>query len=174
MTPRASFLNYDEGDYFITLCTKDKMHFFGEIDSDGMHLSRIGTHVEKLLKSAHVFCDYVEVPLYVVMPNHVHLIVRICKEFSSSEVETGIIQRVPNPALRANPTCQRHVPTLSKYINSFKGAVTKYAKSCNTDFAWQGRYHDHFIRGVKDGNNIWEYILNNVARWQEDCFYTNS
>ncbi len=173
-SPRASFLNYDEGDYFVTICTKDKVHYFGEIYGGGMHLNKIGSHVDKLLKSAHSFCDYVEVPIYVVMPNHVHMIVSICKEFTMDEVNTGMIQRAPNPVFRANPTCQRHVPTLSNYINSFKGAVTKYARSCNMDFAWQKRYHDHLIRGTKDGNNIWNYILNNVARWQDDCFYRNS
>lgn len=39
------------------------------------------------------------------------------------------------------------------------------------EFAWQPRYHDHKIRGVQDGNNISDYIENNVYNWESDCFY---
>lgn len=169
-TPRAKFLDYDRGEYFVTICAKDKKHYFGEILNGEIFLSEIGEYVKGLLKSANLLCDYVDVTLFVVMPNHIHLLVNICKDHSSVETEIGIVQRSPNPSLRANPTCQRHVPTLSKYVNSLKGAVTKYAGVLGIEFEWQSRYHDHLIRGIKDRNNISKYIVNNVAKWQEDCF----
>ena len=167
-TPRARHIDYDYGDYFITICTKDWKHYFGTIENSEMQLSVIGLFLNEQLLNCDKFCSNIEIPLFVVMPNHIHIIVSI----QDSEVSSGFEQRAPNPSLSANSTCQRHVPTLSKYISSLKGAVTRYAKSRGLDFVWQSRYHDHLIRGNRDGNNISEYILNNVANWDRDCFNT--
>lgn len=171
-SPRAKFLDYDGGDYFITICTGNKKQYFGKISDGEMHLSEIGLFVESQLKSASEYCKDIEIPLFVVMPNHIHAIVSVsCNDIPLKYIDGNLQQRSPNPTLRANPTCRRHVPTLSRYISSLKGSVTKFAKSHNLEFGWQPRYHDHYIRGNNDGNRISDYILNNVARWQEDCFF---
>lgn len=170
-TPRANFISYDYGDYFITICTKGKQHFFGKIVEGSMILSDVGNFLDTQLSQCNTYIKEIEIIQYVIMPNHLHAIVRVDAKIPDSEIDTELLQRNPNPALRANPTCQRHVPTLSKYINSLKGIVTKYAKTNNIEFGWQSRYHDYLIRGTKDGNNISEYISSNVAKWQYDCFY---
>lgn len=170
-TPRAKFLDYNGGDYFITICTQNRKHYFGEIYCDRMHLSSIGEFVEMQLSSASHFSKDIDVPLFVVMPNHIHAIVSVSgKEIHAIFNNGDIDQRCPNPSLRANPTGQRHIPVLSRYISSFKGAVTKFARVHDFEFNWQSRYHDHFIRGSYDGKRIAEYIMNNVANWQKDCF----
>lgn len=176
-SPRANFLDYDEGTFFVTICTKNRSHFFGEIANGEMQLSEIGKYVDLQLQSASVYCEDIEVPLFVVMPNHIHAII-CCRDMPSvclvgNNMEANIQQRNPNPSLRANPTCQRHVPTLSRYLSSLKGAVTKFAKLHNMNFGWQARYYDHYIRGNHDGNRVSEYIINNVANWQKDCFFEN-
>lgn len=84
--------------------------------------------------------------------------------------EENIEQRNPNPSLRPKIDSKRKVALLSKYVSSLKGSVTKFAKAKGIDLKWQGRYHDHYIRGPHDGNNISEYIVNNVYRWESDCF----
>lgn len=177
-SPRAKFLDYDGGAYFITICTRKRSCYFGEIYDGEMRLSKIGKFAELQLSSASGFCREIDVPLFTVMPNHIHAIVVVTRRDMPSAcvqppafIDGNLLQRAPNPMSRANPTCQRHVPTLSRYISSFKGSVTKYAKSQGLDFGWQSRYHDHFIRGVHDGNKISEYIINNVAAWREDCFF---
>lgn len=176
-SPRANFLDYDEGIFFVTICTKNRSCFFGEIANGEMQLSEIGKYVDLQLRSASVYCEDIEVPLFVVMPNHIHAII-CCRDmpsacFDGNIMEANIQQRNPNPSLRANPTCQRHVPTLSRYLSSLKGTVTKFAKLHNMNFGWQARYYDHYIRGNHDGNRISEYIINNVANWQRDCFFEN-
>lgn len=171
-TPRASFLDYDGGDYFITICTKNKKHYFGEIYDAEMHLSEIGEFVEQQLNTASQHSEAISVPLFVVMPNHIHAIIRVnCRDMPLACSDGDARQRSPNPSLRINSTSQRHVPALSRYISSLKGVVTKFAKSHLKEFEWQSRYYDHYIRGPRDGNNISDYIMNNVARWQFDCFY---
>lgn len=169
---RAKFLDYDGGNYFITICTKGRKHYLGEIYNEEMHLSNIGKYITSQLDSASELCRDIDVPLYVVMPNHIHAIVCVNRrDMPSACLEGDTQQRSPNPALRANPTCQRHVPALSRYVTSLKGAVTKYAKAHNLEFGWQSRYHDHFIRGDKDGNKISDYIISNIANWHNDCFF---
>ncbi len=58
-------------------------------------------------------------------------------------------------------------PTVSRVVQQLKGVVTKQIGHC----IWQKLFHDHVIRNEKDYSKIWEYIDNNPARWQEDCFY---
>ncbi len=170
-SPRAMFLDYDGGDFFITICTKNKKHYFGEIHDGAMHLSDIGIFIDNQLTNAHNICCNIAIPIHIVMPNHIHAIVRLLKETTECEDSN---QRNPNPMQRPNPTCQRHVPTLSRYINSFKGAATKYARSSGIPLEWQTRYHDHLIRTVHEGNRIAEYIANNVENWNTDRFFGRS
>lgn len=170
-SPRACFLDYDQGDFFITICTTGRKHFFGEITDGEMHLNSLGKFVESQLSEANQFCPDLQIPLFVVMPNHIHAVIQIVGKELLNQSDSDLLQRSPNPSERANPNLTRHIPTLSKYIASFKGAVTKHAKALGIDFGWQTRYHDHLIRGSFDGNRIAEYIQNNPARWEKDCFY---
>ena len=87
------------------------------------------------------------------MPNHLHMIIHIDTEEKNT--------RLPK---------QR--TALSVIVGGLKQSITCFAKRNNLMFGWQGRYHDHIIRGVQEVNRIEEYILNNVARWADDCFYS--
>lgn len=166
-SPRALWIDYDMGLFFITICTKNRIHFFGKIHNGEMILSRIGEIVEYELSNPDKHHSDIDIPLFVVMPNHIHAIIEIN---TNRTYDIPAEQRNPNPALRANPDMARHVPTLSKYIASFKSAVTRQARLMDINFAWQSRYHDHLIRNNRDCKNISEYILNNPSMWDKDCF----
>ena len=132
-----------------------------------MHLSKEGEILKNELGNPNIHHKNIEIPLFVVMPNHFHAIV-VCGDIACDVCSNE--QRNPNPSQRPNPDMARHVPTLSRYIASLKSAVSKQIHIFNKDFAWQSRFHDHLIRGNKDGNKIAEYIENNVAKWDSDCF----
>lgn len=172
-TPRARFLDYEEGMYFVTICTKDRVHYFGRICEDMMCLSEIGEFLSTQLQKATDYCCDVEVPLFVVMPNHLHAMVLVKNHREEHYVKGQrdfLKVRTPNPLQRPYETCQRHVPTLCRYVNSLKGAVTKFAKANDMQFGWQPRFHDHLIRDNHECELITDYIQNNVARWAKDCF----
>lgn len=160
-SPRATFHDYSGGHYFITVCTADKRHYFGEIKHGEMLLNTIGEFCQQQLETVSLHYPYASIPLFVVMPNHIHAI--ICIE--ATDVRQ---QRMHEP----------YIPTkrsaLSVVVGGIKREVTMFARRNNLDFAWQGRYHDHIIRGSHDGNHIAEYIQNNVARWTQDCFNNNT
>ena len=63
---------------------------------------------------------------------------------------------------------------LSVAIGGIKSAVTKFANENNINFAWQTRFHDHIIRNQDEMNRIADYIENNPARWDADCFNKNN
>ena len=149
-SPRADFHDYSGGDYFITICTLDKKHYFGSIFNNEMNLSDIGVYCYSQINEIPKHFQYAEVPLFVVMPNHIHAIIHIDADNNIPESRTA----------------------LSVIIGGLKRAVTMYARRNNIEFGWQNRYHDHIIRGNHDGNRIAEYILNNVALWDKDCFNT--
>ena len=64
--------------------------------------------------------------------------------------------------------------TLGDIINLYKGTVTRVARKLpglSEIVIWQGRYHDHIIRGDGDLKHIREYIYQNPARWRDDRFF---
>ena len=120
--------------------------------NDAMLFNEIGTVADKKLGELHIHYKYVNVLQYVVMPNHIHAIIRIAEPLDAPE---------------CIPTTRQ---ALGIVIGGYKQAVTMYARRNNIEFGWQARFHDHIIRGTNDGNLIAEYIENNVAKWNSDCF----
>lgn len=99
-TARAWWHDYDGGAYFITICTKNREHFFGEIENGKMVLSEIGEYTRQCIEQIPQHNPYAEIPLYVIMPNHLHLIVLI--------VETV---HAPSPNTQNNISKTVHTPS---------------------------------------------------------------
>jgi len=76
-TKRASWHDYNSGEYFITICTKDRKHYFGEIINGEMQLSMIGKYIDECIQKISEHNQYAQIPEYVIMPDHIHLIVII-------------------------------------------------------------------------------------------------
>ncbi|MBE6283789.1 MAG: transposase [Mediterranea massiliensis] len=195
-SPRADWLEYNEGRYFVTVCTRDHRHCFGEIENGVMTLTTVGRYLDEELKNAALHQSYIRVLQHVVMPNHFHAIIEVdsgdanivgtrhgvsveniknadasckCRDAINCVRETNNEQ---TDAMYCVPTSKGYKrPLLSLYIGFLKAAVTRYARANGIPFAWQPRYHDHAIRGVDDNNNISQYIANNVLNWEKDCFY---
>lgn len=163
-SPRANFHDYSNGDYFITICTADRQHYFGEITHGIMHYTAVGTYCLEQLQAVESHYPYASCSLFVVMPNHIHAIIHI--------------RELTEVTSRSNRTHRPCVPTvrtvLSVVVGGIKRSVTLFAHRNNIEFGWQSRFHDHIIRGVHDGNRIVEYINNNVQNWASDCFHPSS
>lgn len=162
-SPRAVFHNYSGGDYFVTICTRGKEHYFGKIIDGNMQYTSIGKYCEQQITEISGHYPYASVSLFVVMPNHVHAIIHI----DGTIPDSG---KMPDNNRTHEPCVPTERTALSVVIGGFKRAVTMFARRNDIDFGWQSRYHDHIIRGNHDGNMISEYIINNVARWASDCF----
>lgn len=188
---RARWHAYTGADYFVTFCTKNRELYFGDVVDGKMELSEIGRWaVMQIEQTAIIRQNDVEIPMFVVMPNHVHLIVvynrvvpcRDTPRVSALELPQFGVADAFDASLQVNACGEtdafgaslRFGPqsgNLPSVVRGIKSAVTKYAIEHEIPFAWQSRYHDHIIRNQLEMNRIADYIENNPLRWELDRFY---
>jgi len=173
-TARLKGYDYSSnGAYFITICTKNRKHFFGEIVDGEMVLNKIGVIVwdewlisEKIRKN--IILDK-----FVVMPNHIHGIVIINnpdvvvdgdvvdgRDVASQRLYGGNHKKMSNISPKKT--------SLSHMVRELKSAITRKSREINPNFGWQSRFHDHIIRDKKSLNNIQQYIIKNPQMWERD------
>ncbi|MEK7432802.1 MAG: transposase [Cyanobacteriota bacterium] len=175
--------NYDyssNGAYFITLVTKNRENFFGEIINGEMILSEIG-------KIAHNNCleitnHFVNVILdeFIIMPNHVHCVIFLndFEEKNPIVVNCDVngfgvrfyeLTKEETYEKEKNEYFSKLAPkknTISSIIRAYKASVTSDSKKNNhAFFQWQRNYYEHIIRNEKALNNIRKYIKENPMIW---------
>ena len=142
--------------YYVTICTRPKKCWFGDIKNGKMVLNRIGKCVEsEWLKTTQIRPN-VGLDDYVIMPDHLHGIIII--EFNVGAIPVvGAIRRIA-PTNKPN--------SLGSIIGQFKSVVTKQIRRIgHTDFKWQRNYYEHIIRNERDLFNIRQYMKNNPLKW---------
>lgn len=158
------------GYYFITTCVYGMNCVFGEVVDSEMILNKLGKIVEKqILWLEHRF-ECVKVLDYVVMPNHVHMVLYL----DNSNVGTGLV-----PV--HDRTTTRVVPTISGIVGAFKSIVSvKHIRLVRygelpyfENKLWQRSFHDHIIKNDKEYERISEYIFNNPLNWKNDDYFNS-
>ena len=138
--------NYDyssQNYYFITMCTHDRYCIFGSAEQ----LSKMGEITKEEILKLPGYYDGVLVDHFVVMPNHIHMILVL----------------------------QNKKYNLNQIIAQYKSGVSRHIHKINPNIVvWQRSYHDHVIRSQKSYEKIWWYIEDNPRKWMEDCYYINS
>ena len=177
---RAWWHQYNGGSYYVTICTKNRENYFGRIEDGVMEMSEIGKCLnEQILLTSEMRADMnVEIPLFSIMPNHVHLIVIIGENVFNTPVEydgaVGDGSCCRDAMLCVSENGNAFSPqskNLASIIRGIKIGTKAYATNNNIEFDWQPRFHDHIIRNVDELNAIAKYIEDNVANWKEDDFY---
>lgn len=147
-TNRLGHYNYSQnGAYFITICTQDRRKILSDIVGDGFPVPKsCGKIAEEMIRQIPVKYPTVFVDQYVIMPDHIHMLLRI-----------DCFDGTGNPS-----------PTLGNIIGWYKYQVTK---QINLQYGQQGEqifqrsYYDHVIRNQQDYDEIWKYIENNPRKW---------
>ncbi len=136
--------------YFVTICSFEKKHVFGPCGNASKYGEIAARHISNI--SSHF--EGVRVDKYVVMPNHIHMIVVIgCDDTERS----------------------RPFPTLSTIVGQYKSGVSREVHTIAPRLkVWQKSFHDHVIRNHNDYMMIWQYIDTNPATWEKDCFYIDN
>ncbi len=165
------------GLYFITICIKDRQHYFGKIINDEMVLNEIGKVAAYYWSEIPKHFKFVSLDEFQVMPNHFHGILKIT---NSIEIETGQILSAQSLLSSQQPSNDLPHPrfrnqgknTISSIVGSYKSSVKKHIKSLDLEFGWQTRFHDHIIRSHDEFIRISNYVVNNPRLWKEDRFYS--
>ena len=151
-----------EGAYFITICTRDKSCVLGQITTCDRLLppvgdAPLGVPVVALSKAGEIVKAYIEninynadyhVDSYVIMPNHIHLLLTI---------QAGT-PRAASPTKAVIP----------QIVNALKSLSTK---KCGIPL-WQRGYYDNIIRDEQDYLSVWQYIGENPLKWTVDEYYS--
>ena len=141
--PRLKQYDYaTENYYFVTICTGEKKCIFGSLNN----MNIFGKFAEEGLLLIETHFPTVKVDKFIIMPNHVHLLLQIHAEEFGRPVAA---------------------PTISVVVNKLKGAVSRQVGFT----VWQKGFYDHVVRAEQDYREIWHYIENNPYKWKEDRFY---
>ncbi|MBP1638750.1 MAG: hypothetical protein H6Q17_333 [Bacteroidetes bacterium] len=181
-TARALWHDYNGGLYFITICTANKISCFGRVADGIMQLNPLGQYLQHIIEEASVHHPYAAIPMYVIMPNHVHLIIYIRVQddtefMGNNEANNGrdVACRVLTSTDRMANDRMRYMAEnrglLSVTVGNIKSALKRYATKSDIEFAWQSRFHDHIIRNEKECNYIADYIEQNPMKWNDDTLY---
>lgn len=161
------------GYYFITICAKDHINYFGEIKNNCVELTQIGKITQNFWLQIPQKFKNIYLDEFVIMSNHIHGILII-----NNKIDDRYCKNMPRPNnnLINCRNMPRHVPTdnknfqianqfskpiknsVSMVINHFKGSVTKFCNQNNFKFQWQPRFHDRIIRNEKEYFAIKQYI----------------
>jgi REP element-mobilizing transposase RayT len=153
-TSRLNGYNYSKpGNYFITICTKDREPLFGEIIDEKIKLTEKGKIVSDCWYDLPNHYPNITLDEFIVMPNHIHGIINIC-----------------------NGTDKKLKHGLSEFIRAFKSFASRRINELNTlnvetglrpvststtSYIWQPRFYDRIIRSDNELNRIRLYIRNN-------------
>ena len=144
------------GAYFLTICTENRHCLLsrivgtGVLDGPRIELSPYGEIAAKYINQLTDFYANISVESYVIMPNHIHILLCIKEE---------------GPSGRPVPTLQNSV--VSRFVSTFK-------RFCNKEYGkniWQNRSYDHVIRNQADFDKHLQYIYENPFGWQKDEFH---
>ena len=138
--------------YFITVCTEKRKNLFwtqvGAVIGrpEQLPLTDLGMIVQKAILDIPKYYPVVSVDHFVVMPNHIHLLLQIQTDPDGRPMTA---------------------PTIQWVVNQMKGAVSKKAGYS----VWQKGFYDHVVRSQRDYLDIWNYIEGNPGKWEEDRLY---
>ena len=158
--PRLKQYNYaSTGAYFVTICTENRKPMLSRISVGRglapaeLHLTELGCVAEEQLRELETRYDSVVVDKYVIMPNHIHILLLFRGETAG-----------PRPR-----------PTLMDVICAYKSLTTRFCKRLESSAGkkvFQTSFYEHVIRSEAEHLEIWRYIDDNPAKWTEDEFYT--
>lgn len=189
------------GCFFVTICVKDREWLFGKIENEEMALNDAGSMVKKWYceiekKFSDILCEEM-----VVMPNHVHFIIRntgigtsgpnvtngTTGTYSWADMGTCPDPRVCQDGAEIQPEFGNTQGSLGDHTGSPLHRVVQWFKTMTTNEyirgvksmgwqpfngkLWQRNYYEHIIRNEQSHKAIADYIVNNPTKWQEDQFY---
>lgn len=186
---RATWHDYNDGLYFVTICCADKKYYFGDITDSTMQLSEIGKIADIQIREIPTHFKNAEILNSVIMPNHIHIVIAINGPHVGTLLKASAANVLPicelpakdeslgclKPRRHDAPESQdfHHNTQLSIIIRCLKGGITREAHLLGYHFEWQPRFHEHIIRHQRAYDNIMNYIDSNVDKWGNDCFNSN-
>ncbi|MDR2953802.1 MAG: transposase [Prevotella sp.] len=178
------FYGYDylqEGLYFVTICVKDKVCLFGNIDDDEMVLNEAGKMIKNQWLTLKKYFINIELHEYCIMPNHFHGIIQFTGNVQAfvGMPLVGTRRNMGNGQPQGIAPTTKNDKSLGDIIGAFKSITTNqyilgvknYDWPSFRNKLWQRNYYEHIIRNDDSYQKITEYIHENPKYWQTDDYY---
>jgi REP element-mobilizing transposase RayT len=146
-----------------------------------MHRNEIGKQANAFIQEISNHFPHVELGKFVVMPNHIHIILGIVGAQHGVTVQgtdTDVTTEFKNDVCALENVVQlnqfgKTIPgSVSAILGQLKSTLTRWCRANdNAHFAWQVRFHDHIIRTDESFERISAYIENNPDNWITDKFH---
>lgn len=177
--------------YFLTIVTQNRECILGDVINSEMVLSEMGKIVNAEFLKSFEIRNELFLHEYVIMPNHLHMIVEICNptvEPNGLTVEPhgrAVQQSDRSDQKSGLESIKRNMPirlpkSISSFVAGFKSAVNtqidnyideqnlKIPKYNQNNHFFQPNYHDHIIRNQSEYERIVRYIIGNPINWERD------
>ncbi len=164
--------------YFLTLCTKDRISYFGSIQDGQVCYSKVGIIAFILWSELAFRIPGLILHEFVIMPNHIHGIIEYkgfqprSKSSSGSNFvrATHVSPQQEDSTLTSlgNSSISNNLRPISIHLGSYKAAVSKYAHHLGFEMAWQRGFYDRMIREYEEYYAFRQYIRNNPRDWDTD------
>ncbi len=162
------------GYYFVTICTKNRIPFFGDIKDGKMMLNPLGSIAKKVFMHIPNYFRDIQTDAFIIMPNHIHAIFVLTRQTKTDGIaRRGLIYQTPKSG-RDKSGRDKSRPyygavSLGTIIRFYK-AKTAYLLRAQgaAEFQWQRNYYEHIIRTENSLANIRHYIQNNPMQWTND------
>ena len=148
------------GLYFVTICTHEMRMDFGRVVNSEMKLSSIGKSAEDQWKAIPSHFKNVTLDEFVVMPNHLHGIIKITGPWEPKLGRKDVTKTLTDVSPKSG--------SLSHVIRCYKGGVTYWCKEQALTFNWQDGFNDRIVLGAKSLEAIRQYIRDNPKNWERD------
>jgi len=144
--------------YYVTICSHQMLHRFGQIQNDKMILNEYGKIINDEWNKTKLIRPNIEIDYYIIMTNHLHGIIIINKQ------SRGVLQYAPTENKFSSPS-----HTLGSIIRGFKSSSTKkinIKRNTPGQVVWQRNYFEKIIRNEKELFYIRKYIEQNPLKWE--------
>ena len=163
--PRLRGYDYSSnGAYFITFCVEGGHEMLGQIVGRGtpdapctVELSEYGINLRNTIDFVNKNFGNITIEKYVIMPNHVHMIVVVDNDDDAEKKDNGGASGMPRPT---NALIPKLFSSIKRYTNKLAGFNM-----------WQDTYHDRILRNEEEYRTRWNYIENNPAKLAEDEYH---
>jgi|SRR5579864_1617790 len=152
------------GSYFFTICAHHRQMLFAEIRDEQMKCNRSEEAVWSVWRGLPARFPMLELDEFVVMPNHVHGILRLNPVTRTGLWPAGAASSAPTNATPPSPTLGR----ILRRFKSVSAIAVNRVRNRTGAPVWQRNYYEHIIRRSEDLDEVRAYIAGNPAQWPSD------
>ncbi len=183
------------GNYFVTLCTKNRIRYFGSVIKGKMIYSPQGAVAHVLWSEINNHAERAFIGPFVVMPDHIHGIITLKPQEDGVDLDVSDENfKIDNEGKIKERNADRDLilseylknmdeliesnewpgesrfqnqgcQTLSSIVGSYKSAVSKYLNRMNLESGWQRSFYDFLIKDRTEYEVISKYIRDNPRKW---------